>query len=138
MTTTSQSARAAVTVHSAVPTFLVSDVGETARWYVEQLGFGLAGHFPPEPPFAFASLQRGGAELMLLRLEGYTKPDLSARRPEGLWDAYIRADGIGALYENLHDAPFIRMTLRQQPYGDWEFEVRDPNGYVLTFGGSLE
>jgi hypothetical protein len=23
--------------------------------------------------------------------------------------------------------------LRKQPYGDWEFEVRDPNGYVLVF-----
>jgi len=27
------------------------------------------------------------------------------------------------------------MPLKQQPYGDWEFELRDPNGYVLVFGG---
>jgi len=27
------------------------------------------------------------------------------------------------------------MPLNQQPYGDREFEVRDPNGYVLVFGG---
>jgi len=25
------------------------------------------------------------------------------------------------------------MPLRKQPYGDWEFEVKDPNGYVLVF-----
>jgi len=25
--------------------------------------------------------------------------------------------------------------LKRQPYGDIEFEVRDPNGYVLVFGG---
>jgi len=25
------------------------------------------------------------------------------------------------------------MTLRQQPYGDWEFEIKDLNGYVLVF-----
>ncbi len=24
-------------------------------------------------------------------------------------------------------------TRRRQPYGDWEFEVKDPNGYVLVF-----
>jgi uncharacterized glyoxalase superfamily protein PhnB len=30
----------------------------------------------------------------------------------------------------------IPMRLTQQPYGDWEFEVRDPNGYVLVFGGA--
>ena len=23
----------------------------------------------------------------------------------------------------------------RQPYGDWEFEVIDPSGYVLVFGG---
>jgi hypothetical protein len=28
---------------------------------------------------------------------------------------------------------FIQTPLRKQPYGDWEFEVRDPNGYVLVF-----
>jgi hypothetical protein len=27
------------------------------------------------------------------------------------------------------------MPLIQRPYGDWEFEVRDLNGYVLVFGG---
>jgi hypothetical protein len=28
------------------------------------------------------------------------------------------------------------MDLIERPYGDWEFEVRDPNGYLLVFGGS--
>lgn len=30
---------------------------------------------------------------------------------------------------------FVTMTRRQHPYGDWEFEVRDPNGHVPVFGG---
>jgi uncharacterized glyoxalase superfamily protein PhnB len=30
---------------------------------------------------------------------------------------------------------FVKMPIKRQPYGDWEFEVRDPNGYVLVFGG---
>jgi hypothetical protein len=34
-----------------------------------------------------------------------------------------------SLYET-----FVEMPLKRQPYGDWEFEVRDPNGYVLVFG----
>lgn len=121
---------------SSVPTFLVHDVGATARWYVEQLSFTLAGAFPANEPYAYASLQRGGAELMLLRVDGYAKVDLSSRRPEGMWDAYLRSAGVRRLFEGLRDAPFIATPLRRQPYGDWEFEVRDPNGYVLVFGGS--
>ena len=122
-------------LHAAVPTFIVDDVAATARWYANTLGFNLAGHFPKTEPYAYASLQRGNAEIMLLRLSGYQKPDLTGRRAEGPWDAYIRMNGVRALYEHWHGREFIRMPLRKQPYGDWEFEVRDPNGYILVFGG---
>ena len=127
-----------IRIHSAVPTFLVDDVGGTARWYAEHLGFRAAGTFPESEPYAYASLMRGPAELMLLRLAGYRKPDLSSLRPEGLWDAYIRMDGVAAFYETLRGRDFIHGPLVKRPYGDWEFEVRDPNGYVLVFGGDVE
>ena len=125
----------AAIVRSAVPTFLAADVAATARWYTDHLGFIVRGHFPKQEPYAYASLMRDAAEIMLLSLANYEKPDLSARRPEGLWDAYFRTDGVRALYETLRGEPFIKMPLTKQPYGDWEFEVRDPNGYILVFGG---
>ena len=124
-----------VHVGSAVPTFLAADVGETARWYSERLGFRTAGTFPKVAPYAYASLQRDGAEIMLLSLADYRKPDLRARRPEGLWDAYLRVRGVHALFESVRAESFVQAPLKLQPYGDWEFEVRDPNGYVLVFGG---
>ena len=135
MTQTVPEAPAAIHMKSAVPTFLVGDVGATARWYGEHLGFDLAGTFPASEPYAYASLQRDGAEVMLLRLVGYEKPDLPGRRPEGQWDAYVRMEGLQAFYNGLRTQPFIHMPLKQQPYGDWEFEVCDPNGYVLVFSG---
>jgi len=127
-----------VRIRSAVPTFLVDDVGATARWYSEHLGFRTAGHFPEREPYAYASLMRGPAELMLLRVAGYRKPDLSGLRPEGSWDAYIRMDGVAAFYETVRGRDFIHGPLVKRPYGDWEFEVRDPNGYVLVFGGDVD
>jgi hypothetical protein len=127
--------KSSVQIYSAVPTFLVPEVAATARWYVENLGFITAGAFPKDPPHVYASLQLGRAEIMLLSLEGYQKPDLSPLRPAGLWDAYIRMRGVNSLYEVVRDRDFIHMTLKQQPYGDWEFGVRDLNGYFLVFGG---
>jgi len=135
MSHNSQLVEAKIDVRSAVPTFLVADVAATARWYVENLGFTLAGHFPPEEPYSYASLMRGNAELMLLDLADYEKPDLTARRQVGLWDAYIRMSGVRELYEIVGGKPFVRTALKKQPYGDLEFEVRDPNGYILVFGG---
>ncbi|HYL22258.1 MAG TPA: VOC family protein [Gemmatimonadales bacterium] len=128
--------RANVHMMSAAPTFLVPDVAATARWYAEHLGFHTAGTVPKQEPYVYASLQRNGAEIMLLSLPGYEKPDLSARRPQGLWDAYVRMTGVHALYDSVRGEPFVQMPLKHQPYGDWEFEVRDPNGYVLVFGGA--
>lgn len=129
-------ATSAARVRSAAPTFIVGDVGATAEWYVQRLGFILSGVFPTDPPFGFASLQLGGAELMLLRLAGYRKPDLSAQRPEGVWDAYLRVEGVAQLYSSLAGSDCVAMPLVQQSYGDWEFAVRDPNGYVIVFGGT--
>jgi uncharacterized glyoxalase superfamily protein PhnB len=125
----------AVVVRSAVPTFLVPDVAATARWYADELGFAIGGAQPEYEPYVYASIHRGAAEIMLLSLEAYQKPDLRNLRPAGLWDAYLRTDGVRALYETLQHQPFVEMPLTHQPYGDWEFEVRDPNGYVLVFGG---
>ena len=121
-------------IHSAVPTFLAPDVAATARWYAANLGFEIAGHVPKIEPYVYASVMRGPAEIMLLSMNGYHKPEI--QRDGGAWDAYIRIDGVNELYETLKEQPFINMPLEQQPYGDWEFEVRDPNGYVLVFGGA--
>ena len=130
--------RADLEMRSAAPTFLVADVANTARWYADHLAFQIAGTFPDTEPYAYASLQRDGVEIMLLGLADYRKPDLTARRPEGLWDAYVRMRGVHAFYQSLSGQAFIKMPLKQQSYGDWEFEVQDPNGYVLVFSELIE
>ena len=136
MSNTETVLRPGIQIKAAVPTFLAPDVASTARWYSERLGFYTAGTVPKHEPYVYASLQRDGAEIMLLSLPGYQKPDLTARRPGGLWDAYIRLQGVRNLYESVRNEDFVKMPLKLQPYGDWEFEVRDPNGYVLVFGGA--
>lgn len=117
---------------SSVPTFLVSDVAQTAKWYEDTLGFR-ASSFPKQAPYVYASLQSDGAEIMLLRQEGYRKP--SVQREGGAWDAYIRVKDVQVLYEEVRQRIPVKSELTTRPYGDTEFEVVDPNGYVLVFGG---
>jgi uncharacterized glyoxalase superfamily protein PhnB len=119
MTATSTATRVGIQIKAAVPTFLVPAVADTARWYSEHLAFRTAGTFPKQEPYAYANLQRDGAEIMLLSLAGYEKPNLSARRPQGLWDAYVRMREVHALYDALRDRTFVQMPLKQQPYGGW-------------------
>ena len=117
---------------SIAPVFLVGDVGATIEWYQTKLGFR-SNPFPLTEPYVFAILFRDHVEIMLQRLEEYQKPDDYTRRNGGVWDAYIRTSGLKELYDAVKDEVTIVQPLRQQPYGAWEFEVRDPNGYLLVF-----
>jgi uncharacterized glyoxalase superfamily protein PhnB len=119
------------------PCFSVADIGSTMRWYQDNFGFW-SDPFPETEPYVFAILFRDNVEIMLQRIEGYEKPNLYERRSGGVWDAYIRVEGVKGLFESLKDEVTIMKPLRQQPYGAWEFEVRDPNGYLLVFSGTAE
>src|ERR1700752_3139736 len=122
---------------SAAPTFAVADIGETIRWYQEELGL-TAYPFPESPPYVFAIASRDTVEIMFQQLPGYEKPDLYRLRPGGVWNAYIRMEGVKEFYASIKDKVEIVLALRQQPYGDWEFEVKDPNGYILVFSELIE
>jgi uncharacterized glyoxalase superfamily protein PhnB len=121
----------------AAPTFPVADVDATIRWYETELGF-TSYPFPDNPPYVFASVCRDDVEIMFQRIEGYQKPDVYYLRSGGVWDAYIRMESVREFYEAVRDKVEIRMPLRKQGYGDWEFEVKDPNGYILVFSELIE
>lgn len=122
---------------STAPCFAVADVGSTIRWYEQHLGFH--GHpFPKHEPHAFAILARDQIEIMLQRVDNYQKPNLYAQRDEGVWDAYIRMQGVKEFYKSVKERVEILRPLAKQFYGDWEFEVKDPNGYVLVFSELID
>ena len=118
--------------NSIVPVFSVADVGATMNWYQSKLGFW-SDPFPANEPYLFAILFRDDIEIMLQRVENYQKPDIYHIRAVGVRDAVIRSSEVKLLYEAIKDEVTIVKPLRQQPYGAWEFEVKDPNGYVLVF-----
>ena len=51
-----------------------------------------------------------------------------------MWDAYIRIEGLLEFHEEVRKKIPLKSELTKRPYGDSEFEVADPNGYVLVFG----
>ena len=123
--------------NEVAPVFVVSDVGATVRWYKQYLGFEYH-HFPQNEPWVWANMRRDRIEIMLMRIEGYKKQDLSPLREGGVWDAYIRMSGVKELYETLKTKWPIKTELQKQFYGDWEFEICDPNGYILTFSEYIQ
>jgi len=125
------------TFGAIAPCFPVSDVGATIRWYQLKLGFW-GDAFPESEPYVFAILSRDNIEIMLQRVENFQKPDLYFRRGEGVWDAYIRTSGVKKFWESVRENVTIVKPLGQQPYGAWEFEVKDLNGYILVFSEIID
>ncbi|MEO7409699.1 MAG: VOC family protein [Sphingomicrobium sp.] len=124
------------TFNGMAAVFLVSDVGEAARWYRDTLGFAF-NHFPDAEPFEWTSCRRGGSEIMLQRSADYVKPDHDPLRPGGAWDAYFYVDGVDDLFAAIADRVKVRRAPCDQPYRMREVEITDPNGYVLVFGQDL-
>lgn len=122
---------------SVAPTFAVADIEATIRWYETKLGF-TSYPFPETAPYVFASVSRDQVEIMFQLIEGYQKPDLYQLRSGGVWDAYIRMEGVKEFYDTVRGNVEIRMPLQKQAYGDWEFEVKDPNGYILVFSELID
>lgn len=117
---------------SVAPVFAVADIGATIRWYEGQLGF-TGGAFPDQEPYMFGIMSRDNIEIMVQRVEGYEKPDLYNSRDGGVWDAYFRIEGVNDLFESVREQVTIVKPLCKQFYGNWEFEVKDINGYILVF-----
>jgi uncharacterized glyoxalase superfamily protein PhnB len=119
---------------SACPVFLVDDIASTMQWYRTVLGFE-ADPFPESPPHAFCALSRDDIEIMLQQLVGYEKPDVYPRREGGVWNVYLRMHGVRDLFDGLSKRSDVKIleTICKQPYGETEFVVQDPNGYVLVF-----
>jgi Glyoxalase/Bleomycin resistance protein/Dioxygenase superfamily len=123
---------------SVNPVFPVADVGATIRWYETELGF-TGDPFPAKEPFVFGILRLDQVVIMLQYVADYRKPDLyDLRNGGGVWDAYFRIDGLTEFYERVKDRLELKKQLRRQPYGLSEFEVKDPNGYVLVFSELID
>lgn len=126
------------TLQSATPVFLVDDIAATMQWYERNLNFK-GDAVPKSPPHNFCILRKDHVVIFLQQLAGYQRPDLYHKREGGVWSAYMRTHGIHALYDALRGRAEVTVVqpLHRQPYGESEFEIRDPNGYVLVFAERL-
>lgn len=112
----------------------VTDVERAAQWYADAFGFEVS-PFPQRPPYQFALLSRGGAELMVRAAN-----DPATVRPAPGWALYVRLSGgrIRDLHARLAERCDIVRPLQRMPYHDVEFEVRDPDGYIVVVSEWLD
>ena len=118
-----------------VPVLRVADVALSMEWYRNTLAF-VGNPFPAKPPFEFAILRQGEAELMLRRGSPPARPTL--RQYD--WDVYLRRKGerFRDVFSAFEARGIVTRRLEQMPYGLAEFEITDPDGYIICLSQQLE
>ena len=121
-------------LQKTTPVFLVADIAATMRWYQANLQFN--GRAVPEsPPHTFGIMGKDDVEIFLQQLSGHEKPDLYKKREGGVWHVYVQMEGVREFFDAVSKLGDVTMVerLKRQPYGQIEFAIKDPNGYVLVF-----
>ena len=117
------------------PLFIVSNVEEAVKFYVEQLGFECRTRVP-EKISLFAIVGRGSAQLMLKFIDETIEPLPNPQRHEwARWDAFIyveNPDALAAELKGRHTS--FHQTLIDTDENLRGFEIKDHDGYVIFFG----
>ena len=120
-------------VASAKPVLYVADVGASAKFYRDQLGFRID-FVHGNPPF-YGSVSRDGATLHLKHVDEPVFAAGAVER-EGLIMAFVNTPKVRELYtEYLAADAQIVQKLTKQAWGGTDFIVRDPDGNAIAFVG---
>jgi uncharacterized glyoxalase superfamily protein PhnB len=96
--------------------------------------------FPAAPPFEFAILRQGEVELMLRRGSPPARSQPRSQPRSYNWDLYLRREGehFREVFAAFSARGIVTRRLERMPYGLAEFEIMDPDGYIICLSQMLE
>lgn len=120
-------------ISAAAPQFLVDRLDDALAFYEQRLGFECA--FVYEG--FYASVSRDGA-VIHLKCAPKLQAERAYRRSEEHLDAYLAVSGVRELHDEFvrRGAPIVK-PLEQRPWGQLDFYVEDPDGYILCFSEAV-
>jgi uncharacterized glyoxalase superfamily protein PhnB len=120
-----------IAMKSVVPILFVRDVPASAAFFQEKLGFGID-FLHGAPPF-YGSVSRGGACFHLRFVHQPNFTELAAREVS-LILATVEVSDVQGLFEEfkLRAVEFVQDPTLQF-WGGTDFQVRDPDGNVISF-----
>jgi len=122
-------------VQSLTPLLQVYDMQRSVAWYRDVLGFQVMSTYEPDGHLYWATLQLGGAVLMLnARYEDDERPP-SPPPAQGREDTtlFFLCENVDAAYAELSNKAGRVSAPETAFYGMRQMEVIDPDGFVLCF-----
>ncbi|HZV20919.1 MAG TPA: VOC family protein [Hyphomicrobiales bacterium] len=112
---------------SLVPMLQTKDMDRTIAWYQSVLGFAVADR-SNEGDWCY--LTRDGAAIMFANIAEWGQPQATATQ-------YFYTDDVMGWWNAIKDRFTAEWGPEEMPYGMLEFAIKDPNGYLLSFGQEI-
>jgi hypothetical protein len=117
--------------YNTIPFLPVRDIGETIRYYKNELGF-VDEWYWGDPP-SDAGCHRDDLSLLF-----NLNPAMAKKIPG--FELVVFVDDVDSIYYEFKNNKNIEITsdLKDEPWGIREFTIRDINGYLLRISCSIE
>ena len=117
------------------PMLKTTDLPGTITFYTQTLGFTVANQMNDDGGNpSWVSLEAGPVGLMFYSSQSLDSPP---GPPAMTGVLYFNPADVHDLWAHLKDRAPVEWELQEMPYGMLEFAIRDPNGYILSFGQEI-
>lgn len=116
-----------ITFKNLTPMLQTGDMQRSIDWYTDVLGFKCVGR----EENGWCRLERDSVALMFMENDHLGKPQATVTQ-------YIYVDDAHALFEKTKNRVTPEWGPQVMPYGILEFAIKDPDGYLLSFGQVLK
>ena len=124
------------TIQELVPLLFVDDIGRSAAFYRDRLGFEMTSSWEPGGKLAWCRLERGGAAVMLQQaIPEEDGPAEGRGRGVGF---FFRCDDAGAMHADFASRGLTVAPPQAAFYGMNQVFVKDPDGYELCFQSAID
>jgi uncharacterized glyoxalase superfamily protein PhnB len=122
-----------------VPSFFVDSVEKERSFYIDKLGFshrmGMVGR---DGSLDFCIVTRGASMIMFARPQERREGSAETYPTPRPLELYIRIDDVDAYHADVTSRGVaVEKALTDQWWGDRNFAVRDPYGYLLWFNQTV-
>jgi uncharacterized glyoxalase superfamily protein PhnB len=109
-------------LQSLTPMLQTSDMAKTIAWYTSVLNFRCVAR-----EGSWSRLERDDVALMFMKNDHLGAPHATATQ-------CIYVSDVAALWDSIKDRVTAEWGPEKMAYGMLEFAIKDPNGYLLSFG----
>ena len=132
----------AVVFSKQTPNLVVADLARSLAFYRDLLGFSVIATVPEQAPFVFAMLHRDELDLFLNDIKAVREDPAYSQMAQVVGKSgvsiYFDVKGVKALFETLKGKVNVVAPLERKFYGVTEFNITDPDGYLITFAERLD